>query len=46
MFADSLDALHANSSKTNMCLLGSSELEASSAGGFDHLIDLQVLVEV
>lgn len=27
MFADSLDALHANSSKTNMCLLGSSELE-------------------
>ena len=32
MFADSLDALHTNSSKINMCLLGSSELEASSVG--------------
>ncbi|XP_041022007.1 uncharacterized protein LOC121263265 isoform X2 [Juglans microcarpa x Juglans regia] len=27
MFADSLDALHINSSKISMCLLGSSELE-------------------
>lgn len=44
MFVDSLDALHTNSSKINMCLLGSSELEASSVGM--DLSDFQVLVGV
>lgn len=42
MFADSLDALHTNSSKINMCLLGSSELEKQHC----YCRVLEVLVNV
>lgn len=34
MFADSLDALHANVSKENTCLLGSSDIEVSLADSY------------
>lgn len=41
MFADSLDSLHTNPTKINMCSLGSTALEASSEGM--DLFDFQVL---
>lgn len=42
MFADSLDASHTNSSKSSMCLLGSSELEKKHC--YCRLLDLLVNV--
>ncbi|XP_059458280.1 uncharacterized protein LOC132187862 [Corylus avellana] len=42
MFVDSLDALHTNSSKINMCLLGSSELEKKHC--YCRLLELLVNV--